>query len=315
MDPAFVVRFRPQGPWRIGPDSGARNQLDRIYHSDTLFSAVSHAMAQLGMLPEWLAGTAGNPEGPAVRFSSCFPFLDDLLFVTPPRTLWPPPLSPKIRWKSARFVPFSAVSRLMAEEPLGEDRWTTDGLSECLLPHNGRHRSGPFRPTARSYAAVDRLSGSVEVHSAACLEFSEGGGLWAAAAFASEAAKERWSDPVKAAFRVLADTGLGGRKSLGWGHSLPPEFQDGIFPDMLVGQIGAPGLGILDEGTTEMAYWLLSMFAPAAEEGIDWQRGSYSLAARGGRIDSPARSGEPKKLVRMVEEGSVLISSKPPRGA
>ncbi len=308
MPSAFLVSFRPEGPWRIGPDSGSRDQTGRIYHSDALFSAVSQAMARLGMLEEWLAATAGNPDGPAARFSSCFPRLEDLLFVVPPRSLWPPAASLKVRWKGARFVPLFLVAALLAEEPPNEEQWTVDGPSQCLLPQEPRYRSGPFRPALRSFAAVDRLKGTVKVHTKACLEFAPGAGWWALVSFADEAAFARWADPIKAALRLLADTGLGGERSLGWGHSGPPEFTD-------------PPEGLLPSGTgawaagAESASWLLSLFAPAPEDAIDWQRGSYSLITRGGRIESPARSGQPKQLLRMVEEGSVLISRGPLRGA
>ena len=54
MNPACIVKFRPLGPWRIGPDSGARDRVDTLYHSDTLFSAVTAGMASLGRLQEWL---------------------------------------------------------------------------------------------------------------------------------------------------------------------------------------------------------------------------------------------------------------------
>jgi hypothetical protein len=57
------------------------------------------------------------------------------------------------------------------------------------------------------------------------------------------------------------------------------------------------------------------MYSPAAEDAVDWQRGSYSMVDRGGRVDSPARSGEPKKILHMVEEGSVLVAEAPPKGA
>ena len=30
MTPAFVVRFRPLGPWRIGADTGARDRADDL---------------------------------------------------------------------------------------------------------------------------------------------------------------------------------------------------------------------------------------------------------------------------------------------
>src|ERR1039458_3891125 len=73
MNPGLVVKLRPTGPWRIGPDSGARNRVDFIYHSDSLYSAVTAAMARLGWLEDWLAATARAGE-PAVCFGSCFPF-------------------------------------------------------------------------------------------------------------------------------------------------------------------------------------------------------------------------------------------------
>ena len=37
------------------------------------------------MLDEWLDATARNPDGAAVRFSSCFPFHGETRFVVPPQ--------------------------------------------------------------------------------------------------------------------------------------------------------------------------------------------------------------------------------------
>jgi len=64
------------------------------------------------------------------------------------------------------------------------------------------------------------------------------------------------------------------------------------------------------------AHWLLSLFTPATADAVDWGRGSYAVLARGGRIDSPsAGSGELKKQIQMVAEGSVLYSDGVPLGA
>lgn len=315
MNPGFVVRFRPVGPWRIGPGSGARNQVDCILHSDSLFSAVTQAMARLGRLEEWLAATVENPQGPVARFGSLFPCLEEVQFVVPPRTLWPPPLSPKVRWRDARFVPLSVVTALITEQPLDDNAWHLDGASECLLPKEGPFHSGPFRPASRRSAAVDRLRmDTVEVHSAACLEYAEGGGLWAVVSLADEAANATWSGPIRAALRLLADTGLGGERSLGWGRSGEPEFIEGSLPAMILPSVGQAQPSE-EPPLPETAYWLLSMFSPAPDEAVDWQRGSYSLVSRAGRVESPVRSGEPKKLVRMVEEGSVLVAGRPLKGA
>ena len=185
---------------------------------------------------------------------------------------------------------------------------------------------GPFRTALRSHAAVDRLRGfAIDVHRTACLEFSEGGGFWGVVSFSDEAAAAAWAEPLRTAFRLLADTGLGGERSLGWGRSAQPEFTEGALPDLIVtAPAAAPAEPVATDGegeapaprpAPETAYWLLSLFSPAAGDTVDWQRGSYALAERGGRIESPVRSGEAKKVVRMVEEGSVLVAAAPPTGA
>ncbi len=234
MNPGLVVKLRPAGPWRIGPDSGARNRVDVIYHSDSLYSAVTSAMSRMGMLEDWLTATA-RTETPAVCFSSCFPFLDEIAFVVPPRTIWPPTspalMSARVRWKSARFVPLTVVQAILSGEKLNANQWSVDGASGCLVP-NGR--GGPFRSGVRWNAAVDRLSGASERHATACTEFRPGSGLWTIVGFADDAARDRWQDAVKAAFRLLADTGFGGERSRGWGRAETPEFIEGSLPELII---------------------------------------------------------------------------------
>ena len=320
MNPGCIIKLRPLGPWRIGPDSGARDRGETIYHSDSLYSAVTGAMASLGRFEEWLDATARNPGGAEVRFSSCFPFQGDMAFIVPPKSVWPPAASAKVRWKGARFVPLSIVESLLNGGAPEEDRWSLDGQSECLIPHG---RGGPLRIGMRSGAAVDRLGSGVEPHATACLEFNAGAGLWTVASFASGEAKERWLAPVQSAFRLLADSGFGGERSRGWGRCHEPEFIEGALPDLVFSK-AAPSQPATDldaesfwtESTpTSQAYWLLSLFVPAPGDAIDWERVSYSLVARGGRVESPARSGDLKKQLQMVSEGSVVIASADPRGS
>lgn len=336
MSPALVVKLRPTGPWRVGPDSGARNRVDFVYHSDSLFAAVTAAMARLGRMEAWLAATAAAPEGPAVSFSSCFPFLDETLLVTPPSTLWPPPMgaqAARVRWKGARFVPLGVVSALLAGEPLHEDRWCVDGMSECLLPAG---RPGPFRISMRSNAAVDRFTGATDRHSTACLEFRPGAGLWTVVSFAEEAAASAWSEDLRAAFRLLADSGFGGERSRGWGRSEAPEFTEGALPEIILppaaaqqptppaeaehtvnGEASDAPSGVFQPASPDpgTSHWLLSLFSPGPTDQVEWTRGNYSVVTRGGRIESPVRSGELKKEVNMVVEGSVLVAGETLRGA
>jgi CRISPR type III-A-associated RAMP protein Csm4 len=240
MNPGLVVKLRPTGPWRIGSDAGARNRVDAVYHSDSLYSAACSAMALLGRLEEWLEATARSDGFPAVCFSSCFPFLEEIDFIVPPRTVWPPAspgLSGRVRWKSAHFVPLDLVRELLLGRRIEESLWSVDGPSECLTPAG---LPGPFRTSVRHAAAVDRLTGAAERHSSACVEFRAGGGLWTVASFADEAARDRWREPVKAAFRLLADSGFGGERSRGWGRSEPPEFIEGDLPEMILPAAPAP---------------------------------------------------------------------------
>jgi CRISPR type III-A-associated RAMP protein Csm4 len=281
-------------------------------------------MLRLGRLEEWLGATVASANGPAVRLSSLFPCFDEIRLVPPPRNLWPPVPSPKVRWRNASFVPLSIVRDLVAEKPLNDNRWYLDGASGCIMPVDNQSRSGPFRIALRSHGAVDRLRGdAVEVHRTACLEFTEGGGFWGAVSFADEEAQSQWSGPLQMALRYLADTGLGGERSLGWGRSAQPEFTDGVLPDLILPEPAPPVPEPVAEGepepqpkpAPEIAYWMLSLFSPGQQDTVDWQRGSYALTERGGRIDSPVRSGEAKKVVRMVEEGSVLLAGAQPTGA
>jgi CRISPR type III-A-associated RAMP protein Csm4 len=299
---SFAVRFRPIGPWRFGPDTGARDRVDLIFHSDAVFSAVCSAMSQLGLAENWLAATARAESSPAVRFSSFYPFLGNTLLVVPPRSLWPPPESTKIRYKGARFVPLSIIESLLADGAINEDRWRVDGESECLVQENA---AGPFRIALRSNAGVDRLRpGSVEHHSTACLEFARDAGLWTVVQFADTAAAAQWESPVRSALLLLADSGFGGERSRGWGRSEAPQWEPWSPPQV-----------VLEEQPPERAFWLLSLYTPSSGDAVDWKRGNYATVSRTGRIESSAHWGDTKKPTLMIAEGSVLLAAGELHGA
>jgi CRISPR type III-A-associated RAMP protein Csm4 len=347
----MLIKLHPTTPWRIGPDSGDRDRVDRIYHSDSLYSAVSSAMARLGILDEWLDATArvptppvrvgipasetdapappvrvgdsvsaGIPFTPAVRFSSCFPFQGDVSFIVPPRSLWPPPASPKVRWRGAKFVPLSVVNELVTSRSISEEGWTVDPASECLIPIGtsggiSGAASGPFRVSVRSSAAVDRHGSGVFPHSTACIEFAPNSGLWAAAAFADDAAREKWAAPLQGAIRLLADSGFGGERSRGWGRA-EVSFSDDPLPFVSWGSaMRCPPDDKASPPSADCAWWMLSLFHPASGDSIDWGRGSYSLTTRGGRVESPVSWGDAKKPTRMIAEGSVIVAAAEPRGS
>jgi CRISPR type III-A-associated RAMP protein Csm4 len=335
MQRAVLIRLRPSGPWRYGPGDGGQNRVDTLFRSDRVFSAVTLAMRDLGFLEEWLDATARNAR-PAVTFSSLLPYQAEMLFAPPPATLWPPPTSSvstsspvfltKVRWKAARFVPLSIIESIITGETILADQWIADPESGCLLRRD-RPSASPFRVVVRSSAAVDRVSHSaVHVDAHACAEFESTSGLWAVARFADGSAESRWNDRLRGAFRLLADTGFGGRRSSGWGQTEAPEFQWGPWPGLLSHKLGrmtgngrqpADGNGSqpAEAGSETSLYWLLSLYTPSPSDSIDWTAGQYEPTVRGGRVESTSGSGIEKKTVRMIAEGSVLAAHSEPIGA
>lgn len=278
------VRLRPTGPWRVGHHAGDRERVDVVYHSDALYSAVTHAMNALGWLEEWLDATARsggtNADGCAVRFSSLFPYIGKTRLVSPPKSSWPPANAGKLYLESTKLVPLE----IARGEAIDENRWSVDGASECLIPSGAQ---APFHVSMRSAAAVDRLTGATEPHRTACLEFASNAGWWGL----FEAADATWETRVKSALRLLADSGFGGERSRGWGRAQEPQFSTAtsLFPEV----------------ASNGSWWLLSLYSPAEADSVDWAKSEYSATIRGGWTDSSSGSGA-KKQVRMIEEGSVL---------
>lgn len=318
MQPAVFIRLRPRGPWRYGPGEGGQDRLDTLFRSDRLYSALTLAFQQLGFLEEWLAATA-QATRPAVVCSSLFPFQGDTLFVAPPATLWPPPLSlvttpspvflTKVRWKAARFVPLSLVESILTGQSILADQWIPDASSGCLLRRD-RPSSSPFRVVTRTGSSVDRLTGtSDQPRTSAAVEFEPGAGLWTVVRFADESARDIWANRLRAAFRLLADTGFGGRRSSGWGQTAEPEFQNGSWPSVILPKLARSGYSPNAENGQPPFYWLLSLFSPSPSDNVDWKEGSYGATVRGGHVDTnSAGAGAEKKHVRMIVEGSVLVS-------
>lgn len=312
----LLIRLRPLGPWRFGPGDGAHDRVDALYRSDRLYSALTLAMRQLGHMEEWLDVTA-RAEAPSIVLSSLFPFQSDTLFAIPPASLWPPPPSlitapspvflTKVRWRAARFVPLSILESLFTGQNILADQWAPDAESGCLLRRD-RPSSSPFRVIQRNFAAVDRLTGRSEhVARMACVEFEAGAGLWTAVRFAGKAAESAWTERIQAAFRLLADTGFGARRSSGWGQTAPPEFQHGEWPQLLMPKL-KPARNGAGNGSARL-YWLLSLYSPAPSDNVDWSGGFYEVAVRGGRVESPEASGASKKQARLIAEGSVLSAT------
>jgi CRISPR/Cas system CSM-associated protein Csm4 (group 5 of RAMP superfamily) len=101
------------------------------------------------------------------------------------------------------------------------------------------------------------------------------------------------------------------------GYQVPPVPEPDPFPPepSPVPPLVEPPPSLEHASSTHPAYWLLSLYSPAAGDSVDWARGNYAVLARGGRVDSPAGTGELKKQLRMVAEGSVVYAGSAPAGS
>ncbi|MEZ5399404.1 MAG: hypothetical protein R2729_07020 [Bryobacteraceae bacterium] len=307
MSTALQFQLRPVGPWRIG--AGARAETGRIFPSDALYGAVCSAMGSLGWLDEWLDATARAEGDPAVRISSLFPAFQGDLLAPPPANLWPVPGAARSR--AATLIPVRLIAALATGKAFSDDSWELEGDSHCLLKRGSRLNAGLFCSALRSHAAVDRLGDGVEVHHSACIEFHGDCRLWGIAQFADPAGP--WQSRIEACLRLLADTGLGGGRSKGWGGFVIERVSKGDTRSLLFGHNNELAAATSAE-PSETGHWLLSLYNPAPADGIDWSRGSYRVFDRGGRVESRAGWGAEKKELRMIGEGALLASTAVPRG-
>ena len=171
--------------------------------------------------------------------------MEETLFVVPPRTVWPPAspgISARVRWKSARFVPLEVVRGMLAGRTIDEIQWSVDGPSECLrrrdvrpVPHVGalERGGGPAdRRDGASFHGVHRVPRGLRA-------VDDG-------VFPGRGGSRPVAGPVKAAFRLLADSGFGGERSRGWGRSEAPEFIEGDLPDMILPAAPAQASGLME---------------------------------------------------------------------
>ncbi len=279
MAQAILFRFEARGAWSAAAAGPS------LVASDTFYGAVCAAMDRLGWLEEWLA------MGSAVRLSSLFPWQHGTLFAPPPASAWPPASGlQRLRPKLVRFLPLPAIRDLVSEGGLAESRWVLDPGSGCLLAADRAGAGGPFRPLHVEKAAGPKTG----------IQFAEGAGVWGLAVCEDEA----WAGRLEAALRWLGDSGMGGNRALGWGGSVGVRFERGESVEALLRR-GPSGDG-------SKGWWLLSLFAPAAEEEVFWEQGAYRLAVRTGWVEGTTAA---KRAQRVVTEGSVVYTALAPAGS
>lgn len=294
--PALLVQLQPITPWRCG--AGRPDEPASLVPSDSLFGALSDAMRLLGWLPEWLADGVW-----VTRLSSLLPAQNDVLYAPVPEAVRSYAGLRRVRLESVRFATLTAIQDL-ATRKFEENRWVLDLASGCLQSADRAGAGGPYRPLDRQRAAVDRLSGSAVVAAATeGIEFSAYSGAWGIFVFAGAEAAAVWSPRLKAAFRLLADEGIGGWRNAGWGRSRRPRFKEAELGRLL----GNAGWKMATVGNT---WWTLGLFAPGENDTVAWGSGAYRTLTRSGWAAGTDR----KPGMRFVREGAILASEVEPTG-
>lgn len=296
--PALLVQLLPITPWRCG--AGRSEEPASLVPSDSLFGAVSNAMSLLGWLPEWLSEGA-----PATRMSSLLPLQNDVFYAPLPEAVRAYPGLRRVRLESVRFAPLGAIQDLAARK-FDEHRWLLDLPSGCLQSADRASAGGPYRPVERQRAAVDRFDGTAApAVSTEGIEFGNNSGAWAVFVFANAEVAAVWSQRLKAAFRLLADEGIGGWRGAGWGRSRRPRYREGELGKLLQ-NAGWKAAGSAAAGK----WWTIGLFAPAEADTVAWDNGAYRTLSRSGW--TPGAGAKPE--LRFVREGAVLASETEPAG-
>lgn len=269
----FLVKLKPKSPFHIGePGLGLEASLPWV-PSDLLFSAICNAYASLfgkeeveELLDSFLAS-------PPFLITSAFPFHKDTLLL--PRPQMPPKLEDRGKLKDLKkkeFIPMEVFERWVRGEVLPSEIKDVDAVRPELLPS----------------VALDRENMTSGIYFRSALFFRKESGLF----FLLRLFEEDLVDKIKGTIKFLGDMGIGGERSLGYGHFELLSFEEtNLFPPP---NDSSPIL-------------TLSLVVPSKEDDLDLSTSYYKLVLRGGWTTSPFYPKQMrKKRIWMLGEGSVF---------
>ena len=181
-------------------------------------------------------------------------------------------------------------------------------------PASGARRERPLRALEHAVVwvegkvprvTIDRRTNASNIFHTGRVSFAPGCGLWFGVRWLAPATEQaRYHHMLEQALSALADAGLGGERSVGYGaFTWKRHGEDAVeWPDP------APG----DLYVTLSRYHPRSCEAPASFTGDGV---AYSLQAVAGYLYSPLLAGQRRRRLQLVAEGSVLrATDRPPFG-
>lgn len=278
---------------RFGNSSGAIGVVsaDFIMRSDAFFSAVCTEWLKIfgeDSLSEMISAAANGE----LLFSDLLPFSGDSFYIHKPvftrkyeNVSNENQGDDKKRYKNARFIEVGSINeylkngKVLSEQELDQSFVIEEVVWKNSIDQN--HEATPF--------AVSTY------------RFIKDSGLYFIAQL-----DEKWEEQLCLVVDSLATTGLGGKRSIGYG-----KFQ--LYDDPLTVYETDPPYYSIDRALKRSLqsadhYYLLSSLLPADEDIKTLKESHYSLLRRGGFIDSPSYhiNALKKNQIAMVASGSVL---------
>jgi len=301
----WAVHLRPRGAFHLGERGIGYEETAEWIHADTLFGALCAAWVVLygedaltaDLLPprpvprEWT---------PPFVLSSAFPYAGSVRFF--PAPLLPPPVPDPAAWSDVAWVSDSLFRAWVRREPLDESvrlhggavamaRPEAEMLAQELEDRRLVTDPGSVRLWAQERVArvtLDSTSHASQLWHFGRLQFREGCGLF----FLMRILRVK-EERLRAALRLLGDTGIGGDRSAG--HGLFEADWSAFDPPW---QSPPEARGFV----TLAPVW------PRADQLVELLADGcrYRLVTRTGWIGSALPSPYRRKAVRMFAEGSVL---------
>lgn len=300
--------------------------------ADTLFAALVDARCRSGeSVGEFVSPFALNPPDPPFLITSAFPYAGGVRFYPAPVDMGEI-LSERAlfeRGKAVRGVRYLSEGLFMralkgeklddwlfpandTAEPTtgvalqGGAAWMTVGeveaLPASLRPPKGRLRALRFRRLWSNdrvpRVTIDRVTSASTIFHAGRVSFAPGCGLWFAVRWLRPyqrvgAQGPTWREALMAGLNVLADDGIGGERSVGYGAF---RAQDG------------PSLALPIPQAGERAC-LLSRYHPRADElpaVLAGDDAAYAIVSIGGWLRAPGVPAQRRRRINMLAEGSLV---------
>lgn len=272
----YRIKLKFRSPIHIGQKDNVFNDISKIIHSETLFSAIVNSYSLLYGIDEtskFINEITENSD--LFNISSAFFYFKNKYFY--PRPLgYNFGLDKKYDYKQIKKIEYVSEEFLNGEvkEPRIIGKFAVDGVCDEL--------SKIFAMEERPRIVVDRLTNATSIYYMSGIKFFENAGLW----FYLDI-DERFERHVLSAIRLLSDEGIGGERTYGYG----------LF-DLEIENVE------LEKEDGEN-FLLLSNFYPKDAKELS-RLITYKLYERSGFIYSPYGLVVRQPILKFVSEGSVL---------